>query len=116
MFLQSLLPHPQILIRIVYVITLSITFLTTLAFKTPNVYYNNTKLGLKLQSLNVCVGELDPPTLSPVQKLISPELEKELKQKGFFVGETNSWQNWHILTQGITTVIKASGRTLGATN
>ncbi|EDO05699.1 putative DNA-directed RNA polymerase alpha subunit [Babesia bovis T2Bo] len=55
---------------------------------------------MSLKALNPENAELHPETLSHVESTISKEREAELRRLGIIEGDSNTWRNWHIMTQG----------------
>ncbi|GBE62134.1 DNA-directed RNA alpha subunit [Babesia ovata] len=55
---------------------------------------------LRIRALNPEKAELHPKSLSGVEPSISTERVDELKRKGVIEGESHTWRNWHVVTQG----------------
>lgn len=70
-----------------------------------------------IHALNPEKAELHPESLSNVEPTISDDRIDELKRKGFIQGDSRTWRNWHIVTQGMRIlhalyILQASGTTL----
>ncbi|KAK2197106.1 bifunctional DNA-directed RNA polymerase [Babesia duncani] len=54
----------------------------------------------RIDGLNEEKAELHPDVLSNIESQIDEERLEELKKKGFIEGDSKTWRNWHILSQG----------------